>query len=220
MNNIEKIFDRSADAAVFARNYIQYLTQLLEKLDCESVARVVTELEEARSLHRTIFVVGNGGSAATASHMANDLAMDVLKKSGVEHPFRVMSLTDNVSLMTAIANDEGYEKLFVNKLRIYYRPGDVLIAISASGNSPNVVAAAEWVKSRGGRVIGFVGFDGGSLKKLCDISVCVETPHGEYGPVEDIHMVLDHLIANWLQYKMRALRPLQVSDTTEGRGAR
>ena len=129
--------------------------------------------------------------------------MDILKKSGIDQPFRAFSLTDNVALMTAIANDNGYHNLFVNQLRIYYRSGDLLIAISASGNSPNIIAAAEWVKQRSGKVLGLLGFDGGRLKDMCDVAIHVETPKGEFGPVEDIHLIMDHLIANWLQYKMK-----------------
>ena len=101
--------------------------------------------------------------------------------------------------MTAIANDTGYENLFAYQLRIHYRPGDKLVAISASGNSPNVVEAARWVKKRGGRVVGLVGFDGGELKRLSDVVIHVETQKGEYGPVEDIHMVVEHLIYTWLR---------------------
>lgn len=203
MNNIEKIFNESQNAAQFARGYLNYLSTLLGRLDTDAIADVIEELETARKNDNTIFIAGNGGSAATASHMANDIGMDVLKKGGIKTPFRAFALTDNVALMTAIANDEGYHNLFVNQLRIYYRPGDKLLAISASGNSPNVIEAAEWVRERGGKVIGFVGFDGGKLKEVCDVVIHVNTPKGEYGPVEDIHMVLDHLIANWLQYKVK-----------------
>lgn len=203
MNNIERIFSESGNAEQFARGYITYLSMLLSRLDVAAIAAITDELEDARKHNSTIFIVGNGGSAATASHMANDIGLDVLKKGEIEQPFRAFALTDNVSLMTAIANDDGYHNIFVNQLRIYYKPGDKLIAISASGNSPNVVAAAEWVKTRGGRVMGFTGFDGGALKDISDLVVHVDTMKGEYGPVEDIHLVLDHLIANWLQYKVK-----------------
>lgn len=203
MNNIERLCSESANAEQFARGYINYLSTLLGRLDVAAISAIINELEDARKHHNTIFIVGNGGSAATASHMANDIGMDVLKKGEIDPPFRAFALTDNVSLMTAIANDDGYHNIFVNQLRIYFKPGDKLIAISASGNSPNVVAAAEWISDRGGRVIGFTGFDGGKLKGISDLVVHVDTPKGEYGPVEDIHLVLDHLIANWLQNKVK-----------------
>lgn len=203
MNNIERIFSESNSPEAFARGYIGYLAWLLDQLDTSAIAAVIAALEDARKRNSTIFIAGNGGSASTASHMANDIGMDVLKKSGNNTPFRVFALTDNVSLITAIANDDGYINMFVNQLRIHYRPGDMLVVISASGNSPNVVCAAEWVKKRGGKVLGFVGFSGGKLIDLCDVIVHVKTPAGEYGPVEDVHVVLDHLIANWLQHKIK-----------------
>lgn len=203
MNNMERIYSEAENAEQFARGYIEYLSELLSRLDLAAIAAVADEIDKARRNHNTIFIAGNGGSAATASHMANDIGMDILKKGQPSRPFRAFALTDNAALMTAIANDEGYDNMFVNQLRIHYRPGDLLIAISASGNSPNIVKAAEWVKTAGGRVIGFAGFDGGRLKDLSDVVVHIETPYGEYGPVEDIHLVLDHLIANWLQYKVR-----------------
>jgi D-sedoheptulose 7-phosphate isomerase len=203
MNNIERLFAGSDGMEQFAKRYFSYLSELLDRLNTAEIAAISREIEDAHSRNNAIYIIGNGGSAATASHMANDIAMDVLKKSGIERPFRAFALTDNVPLMTAIANDDGYHNVFVNQLRICYQQGDILIAISASGNSPNVIEAAKWVKARKGRVMGFVGFDGGELKKLCDLSVHVNTPRGEYGPVEDIHLILDHLIANWLQYKMK-----------------
>ena len=203
MKNIETLFAETVDAEHFARGYLNYVSHLLNRLDTQSIATFIKELEVAYRNQNTIFIAGNGGSATTATHMANDFGMDILKKSGIDQPFRAFSLTDNVALMTAIANDNGYHNLFVNQLRIYYRSGDLLIAISASGNSPNIIAAAEWVKQRSGKVLGLLGFDGGRLKDMCDVAIHVETPKGEFGPVEDIHLIMDHLIANWLQYKMK-----------------
>jgi D-sedoheptulose 7-phosphate isomerase len=203
MNNVERIFSRSADAAHFAAEYLDYLSELFDKVDRQKIAAFIVELEDAYEHENTIFFVGNGGSAATASHMANDIGMDVLKKGGSKKAFRALALTENLSLLTAIANDNGYDNIFVNQLRIHYRSGDKLVAISASGNSPNVVAAAKWVKSMGGTVVGLIGFGGGKLKDICDVSVLIETPGGEYGPVEDMHMIIDHLIANWLQLKLQ-----------------
>jgi D-sedoheptulose 7-phosphate isomerase len=202
MNNLERLFRESGDAAAFADGYLNYLSGLLKRLDRKAVAAFVEELERAREEQATVFIVGNGGSAATASHMANDFGVGTRAAVG-GRPFRVLALTDNVATMTAIGNDEGYEHLFVSQLRIHYRQGDRLVAISASGNSPNVVAAAEWVKGQGGRVIGLTGFDGGTLKPLCDIAIHAETPKGEYGPVEDVHMILDHLIYTWLKSRVR-----------------
>ncbi|MCX5829720.1 MAG: SIS domain-containing protein [Deltaproteobacteria bacterium] len=203
MNNIKRIYTECSDVEEFVRKYIHYLSSLMNRLDTKAIGAFVDELERTRKNHHTIYIIGNGGSAATAMHMVNDIGIDVFKKSGTDLPYRVMSLCENISVSTAIANDSGYQNLFVNQLQMHYRPGDMLIAISASGNSPNVVMAAEWVKEHGGRVIGLLGFDGGSLKKICDISILVETPKGEYGPVEDIHLVIDHMISHWLQYYLQ-----------------
>ena len=203
MNNVEKLYRKSERFSDFANGYFKYLYDLLNQIEISAIEAFVEELEDARANGNTIFLAGNGGSAATASHMANDIGIDVLKKGKSEKPFRVFALTDNVSVMSAIANDDGYDNVFVNQLKVHYRDGDKLAAISASGNSPNIVAAAEWVKNRKGKVIGLIGFDGGRLKDICDVIIHAKTPEGEYGPVEDIHMIIDHLISNWLIYKLR-----------------
>ena len=189
---------RRKDAARFAAGYIAYVSKLLSELETTKVAAFIEELERARKGQNTVFIIGNGGSAVTASHMANDFGVGSHLDEEVP-PIRALALTDNMAVVTAIANDVGYHNIFVYQLRIHYRPGDLLVAISASGNSPNVVAAAEWVKKRGGKVIGLVGFDGGKLKPLCDVVIHVKTAKGEYGPVEDIHMVVDHLVYTWLR---------------------
>ncbi len=200
-NNLSKLYCDNKSAKDYATAYLKYLSTLLSNLDSEAIASFIAEFEEARATRNTVFVVGNGGSAGTASHMANDIALDVMKKSGTDIPFRVVSLTDNMPLITAIGNDEGYENIFVYQLRLLYNPGDRLVVISASGNSPNVVAAAKWVKKQGGRVSGLLGFDGGELEAICDVVVLARTPKGEYGPVEDIHLIMDHLVGNYLQCK-------------------
>ena len=197
MNNIELLQNQSNDIHQFIRGYFSYLSDLLKKLDTEEISVVAKELELARERDNTIFLAGNGGSAATASHMANDIGLAAIKK-GVEKPFRTLSLTDNVSVITAISNDAGFENLFIQQLQNHHRPGDLLIVISASGNSQNLLSAAEWIKEKGGKVIGLLGFDGGKLLDICDHVILAKTPKGEYGPVEDIHMILDHAITAWL----------------------
>ncbi len=199
MTYIMRLYKESKNAQDFAANYLNYLCDLLKKLDTKAIAFFIQELEDARQKNHTVFVIGNGGSAATSSHMANDIGLDVFKKSGTTKPYRILSLTDNVPVMTAIGNDDGYDNLFLYQLKIHYRPGDKLVVISASGNSPNLISAAQWVKQQGGTVLGLLGFDGGKLKDICDLMILAETPKGEYGPVEDIHMIMDHLMGNYLQ---------------------
>jgi D-sedoheptulose 7-phosphate isomerase len=201
MNNIEKIYQDNKNIQSFAKKYFDYLSKLLLQIDTKSIAAFVEELESARNDGNTIFVIGNGGSAATASHLANDIGMVMVKQNENKTPFRVLSLSDNVSIMTAIANDYGYQDVFLDQLKIHFKTGDKLIAISASGNSPNLITAANWVKENGGKVIGFLGFDGGKLKDISDVSILINTPNGEYGPVEDVHIIMDHLVTSWLQCK-------------------
>ena len=202
MKTIESLLNEASDVQQFSKGYFSYLSSLLDELDTNAIAAFADEIENARKNQNTIFFIGNGGSASTASHMANDFGTDIRKKGGSDLPFRALSLTDNNAVMMAIANDDGYDNLFVNQLRIHYRPGDILVAISASGNSSNIICAAEWVKERDGIVMSLVGFDGGRLKEISDVVIHVKSQKGEYGPVEDVHMIMDHLLANWLQYKV------------------
>src|SRR3989337_2651351 len=203
MNNVNRLFKESLSFKDFAEGYYNYLHKLLHTIDIKEIVAFAEEMERARIENKTVFFVGNGGSAATASHMANDFGMDILKKTGGDLPFRAMALTDNAAVMLAIANDDGYESLFVNQLCVHYRVGDSLVAISVSGNSPNVVAAAEWVKARGGKVISLVGFDGGKLKDISDVMIHAKSEKGEYGPVEDVHMILNHMITSFLMLALR-----------------
>ncbi len=201
MNNLENIYKKEKNASGFIKSYLNYLTQLIDKLKVREITEFIDELEKAKNNNNTIFVIGNGGSAATASHIGNDIGMATLKVESEEKPFKILPLTDNFSIISAIGNDYGYDNIFLKQLNIHYRPNDVLIVISASGNSPNLITAANFVKGKGGRVLGMLGFNGGKLLKLCDSAVTVKTPKGEYAPVEDIHMILDHVIVTWLQMK-------------------
>ena len=195
MNRVETLFQQCPGPAEFARGYLTYLSDILAKLDTSAIAAFIETLSEARERGAGIFFIGNGGSAATASHFANDIAIGCRTW---ERPFRAQSLTDNVPIMTAIANDFGYEHVFTLQLKTLMKPGDVVVAISASGNSPNVVNAVEWANAQGAKTIALTGFDGGKLRQTAHIGVHVPTNKGEYGPVEDVHMVLDHLVGAFL----------------------
>jgi len=190
-------------ASEFAKDYIHGLKQVLDRLPLNEVDGVIRAIEEARDGQRQIFIIGNGGSAATASHMMNDLCKGTLGHKG-DAPgprLRVMALTDNVSLMTAWANDVDYSRVFSEPLKNLAQRGDVLLAISASGNSPNIIAAVEAAKQIGVKVIGLAGFGGGKLATLADVSFVV--PSAGYGPVEDAHMILDHIITGYLYEKLK-----------------
>ena len=141
---------------------------------------------------------GNGGGAATAMTMANDLGFDVLKKTN-KNTFRIISLNDNSSVITAIANDTGYDNIFLNQLKIHFKKNDKILIFSASGNSKNLVNAAKWVKKKGGKVISILGFDGGKLKKISDLVVHIKSKKGDYGTVEDAQLIINHILAHWFQ---------------------
>ncbi len=203
MKSIKTISSQSNSPSEFMSQYISYLKDVLSNIDVKQVDKLALSLEKARRNGNTIFIIGNGGSATTASSMANDLGFDIIKKTKTKKPFKFLSLTDNNSVITAIANDVGYEEVFVNQLKIHYRKGDQLIIISASGNSPNLVSAAKWFKSQKGKVISFLGFDGGKLKRISDIILHAKTEKGDYGPVEDSHLIINHVLAHWFQASIK-----------------
>ncbi|MGH7359037.1 MAG: SIS domain-containing protein, partial [Candidatus Rokuibacteriota bacterium] len=182
------------DKASFAREYFAGLKAVMDRVDLGQVAAFVAELERAYRDDHQIFIIGNGGSAGTASHMACDLAKTVLgrRPDPGRRRFRVMSLTDNVPLITAIGNDLGYDHVFTEQLAVFARRGDLLVAITGSGNSPNVVNAVRMAREMGLRTTGMLGFDGGEVLSMLDTPLLI--PDFSYGFVEDLHMVLDHLV--------------------------
>ena len=207
VNQLDKIFTR--DPAAFATAYLEYLHQVLSRIDPREIGRFIETLLDARARGATIFFIGNGGSAATASHFANDLCIGT---NDYEKPFRVVALTDNVAVMTAIGNDFGYEEIFLRQLKVLGKSGDVLVGISASGNSPNLLRAFDHARECGIRTVALTAFDGGKMKAMADQGVHVPTGPKEYGPAEDAHMVLDHLVAAYLS---RAIRDSAVSGGTQ-----
>jgi len=173
------------------REYFRRLLEIINGVDLGAVDRVFQQLRTARDRSARVFVAGNGGSASTASHWVNDLGK-ATKRSGRD-PFQVMCLSDNVSWLTALANDEGFERVFSGQLENFARRDDLLIVISASGNSPNLVHAVELARSIGVKTIGLLGFDGGILKGLVDDLVWIRSEKGQYELVEDAHMMLCHV---------------------------
>lgn len=195
MNRIAQLYQERPAAAGFAQGYLDYLKELFDKLDPDAIAGFIEILLQARERQARIYFIGNGGSAATASHFANDIAIGTRSWT---RPFRAISLTDNVAVLTAIGNDYGYAEIFVSQLKALMEPNDVVVAISASGNSPNIVEAVKYANEQGAVTVGLSGFDGGELKQIAKHCVHVPTNRGEYGPVEDIHLILDHLVGSFL----------------------
>jgi D-sedoheptulose 7-phosphate isomerase len=171
-----------------ALEYLRRLDVLLQSVDLDAFERVMEHLSSARDRGATIYIAGNGGSATTASHWVNDLGKAVKLSGGA--PMRVMSLTDNVSWLTALANDEGYNRVFSGQLENFVRAEDILIVISASGNSENLIHAVELARAEGATTVGLLGFDGGILKSMVSESVWVPSEPGAYGLVESAHSVL------------------------------
>jgi D-sedoheptulose 7-phosphate isomerase len=198
MNNLDHMFTH--DPVAFAGAYLEYLQSVLQRIDTAEIGRVIATLLEARGRGATVFFMGNGGSAATASHFANDLSIGC---DDYDQPFRVVSLADNVPALTALANDFGYEQVFVRQLRVLGKKGDVVVAISASGNSPNLVKAFEYALSAGIKTVALTAFNGGQLRELADEGIHVPTGVGEYGPAEDGHLVLNHLVSAYLKRHIR-----------------
>lgn len=175
-------------------NYLQDLKDTIDRIPVECIDQVIWILQDARNNHKQVFIMGNGGSASTASHFVCDLAKNT-RKNGWPN-FRALGLTDNMAIMSAYANDEGYENVFAQQLNNLLQPGDVVIAISGSGNSPNVIKAVEFANSRGAITVGFTGLTGGRLKSLAQYVVYV--PNQRMDQVEDIHLMLEHMICRAL----------------------
>ncbi|MEZ5400005.1 MAG: SIS domain-containing protein [Bryobacteraceae bacterium] len=174
----------------YTETYKRDLFQTLDKIDLTKVDQAIDWLREARDAGRTIFVCGNGGSASTASHFACDIVKGASFQR--EKRFRIQALTDSLPTMTAYSNDVGYDCVFEEQLRNFAQPGDVVMAISGSGNSPNVLRAVGYANGAGCRTIGLTGRDGGKLGAMAQLNVQVPAPH--MGRIEDAHMIVCHMI--------------------------
>lgn len=194
--------------------YINELKSTLTHLPIGMIEKVILLLHEARLSNRQVFIMGNGGSAATATHFVCDLAKNT-RRPGWPH-FRTIGLTDNVAIFSAYANDEGYENVFSEQLANLLQPDDIVIGISCSGNSPNVLRAIELANRVGARTIGFTGFDGGKLGKL--VQHHVHVPSNIIEQVEDVHLALEHMICrtlgNMAQPAVVITEPLEVFTST------
>lgn len=181
-------------------SYWRSLADVMQSMSCDTLAQVADMLLSCYERRSTVFLLGNGGSAATASHFACDLA------KGTRPPglpaFRVIPLSDNVPLMTAWANDTSYERIFAEQLSALVRPDDLVIIISASGNSPNVLAAASVARQAGALVIALTGQSGGQLSALADLSILVPSPSIEQ--VEDAHLAIAHSLCVALRQRLFA----------------
>ena len=194
---LENHFLKSPSKGDFATRYFSYLSELMTRVDVTVIEQIIDVFVKAGERGKTLYFLGNGGSAARASHLANDISIGT--RSPGFKPFKTVSLTDNLSIITALANDEGYSNVFVSQLDGILQPDDVVVAFSVSGNSDNVLKALCYAKEHGAITIGCTGFDGGATHQMVDINLHVPTYRGEYGPVEDVFTIFGHLIYTYLR---------------------
>lgn len=188
-------------------DYLDRLRTALESLPRDRLDRLGEMLYRAYRDEKQVFTLGNGGSAATASHMAADLAKNTIAPN--MRRFRVLSLNDNTPLLTALANDLGYEHVFSEQLKSLVRPGDLLVALSASGNSPNVLEAIRCAREHCAEVVAVLGFDGGEAATLADLALVVPSDH--YGVVEDVQHVVNHILVDYFKSRLTNERPWLVA---------
>ena len=178
--------------------YLDRLHSAIEALPKDRIAELGELLYRTYRNGQQVFTLGNGGSASTASHMAADLAKNTIQTN--MRRFRIVSLNDNQALLTALANDLGYENIFSEQLKNLIRAGDLLVAISASGNSSNVLNAIRYAQGRCAEVVGILGFAGGEAATLADLAIIVAADH--YGIVEDVHLVINHILVDYFRYRL------------------
>ena len=185
---------KTIEFSTHMENYFDRLSSCLKKISNSDLEQLVTALEKARNEKQQIFLIGNGGSAANAMHIANDFIY------GASNPknggFRVNALTSNTSVITCLANDEGYEKIFEKQLVVLASKGDILVALSGSGNSKNIICALQWGKLNGIKTIAIVGFSGGKAKTIADHVIHI--PEDDMQISEDIQLVTFHCLMQWL----------------------
>jgi len=188
----------------FAQEYIQQLKETLDKISLAQIEEIKDTLLDVYNGNKQIFIIGNGGSAATASHLACDLSKGTtIGNPDMKKRFKVIGLTDNISLLTAWGNDSDYSQVFVEQLKNLLDKDDVLITISGSGNSENVLKAVEYANKKGALTIGLTGFAGGKLKDIAHKCLIVSSDCMER--IEDVHLILEHLICSWLREELKPI---------------
>lgn len=179
----------------FINRYKEDLKSLIDKVDPIVLSNIITQINDVEANKGQVYVLGNGGSASTASHMVNDLGAGLTRRD-IKN-LKIQSLSDNTASCSALSNDVGYENIFYYQLKGKLSKNDLIISISCSGNSENILKAVEYAKSQNVKTISFTGFDGGELKKISDLTIHIDTPKGSYGLVEDVHMILNHMIYSY-----------------------
>ena len=194
------------DFQSFAKGYGARLTAAVDSLPLEAVQALAEALIACWREGRQVFIFGNGGSAGNAIHLANDYLYGISKKLG--HALRVTALPANAAVLTCLGNDEGYDGIYFRQLAVLARPGDVAIALSGSGNSPNIVKALEWCRDHGVKTFAVLGFSGGASKDLTDVPIHV--PVDDMQISEDLQLIVGHMLMQWL-YKHHEAVPAVTS---------
>ena len=205
-------------ATLSAGDYLSRVCQEIQRLDRAEVENVSDLIEQAYDDGRFVFIIGNGGSGANASHLCEDLAKCTLRDFENQKRLKVLSLTDNTPGIMAWANDEGYDRIFVEQLKNLASPGDLLLAISGSGNSPNILKAVDWANPHGLTTVGITGFSGGKLKAMAHHDLHV--PVDDMGIVESIHLVVFHWIIDDLYRRFSAKHVPAMAGAANGATAR
>jgi len=193
---LAQLFDNAGSLEAYAKGYVNRMSEVLNALDIDAVVKATEIIEACAEKNQTFFIMGNGGSGAVGGHWVNDLSANTVVEG--KPGFRVMSLTDNAFSITAIANDASYEEIFSIQLKANMRPGDVVMGLSVSGGSPNIVKGIEYANENGAYTIGCSGFNGGRLKELSHLSIHMPSSKDEYGPVEDMFSVIMHIVQSYI----------------------
>jgi D-sedoheptulose 7-phosphate isomerase len=183
----------------YAREYFDGIRSSIEEIEPRQLEAISQEFRRAWQEDKRIFILGNGGSASTSSHMATDLGKGTAQP-GLKR-FKVIGVTDNISMITAYANDMSYDDVFVEQLKNHLEPGDLVVGVTGSGNSPNVLKAIQWAREAGAVTIGFIGFGGGKLASMVDHQVTFSSDN--YGVVEDLHLSLNHILTQFFTHELR-----------------
>ena len=196
MNKLQELYDNASSGENYADTYVEHMVKVLQSLDTKTVVTVTEIIEKTAADNQSFFVVANGGSAAVSTHWVNDLSANTVVEG--QPGFRVISLTDNASSLTALGNDASFDEVFTIQLKANMRPGDVVLFMSVSGNSPNLVDAIKYANDNGATTIACTGMEGGALKELAHH--CIHTPStkDEYGPIEDIFSVIMHIAQSYI----------------------
>jgi len=193
---LAQLFDSAGSLEEYATGYLANMTKVLQSMHMPTVVKAIEMIESCAENDQTFFILGNGGSGAVGGHWVNDLGANTVVDG--KPGFRVISLCDNAFSITAIANDASYEEIFSIQLQANMRPGDVVLALSVSGNSPNIVRGVEYANENGGHTIGCCGFKGGKLKEISELCIHMPSSKDEYGPIEDMFSVFMHIAQSYI----------------------